>query len=256
MALAVLIFGLILSFIIVSGKLTSEHAKDKEYRRFSFNADATYDRYQRLLVHDARETQIRKMINHRLENCCGDVGEAESLFALIAPELEYIGQGDEQVVSCFKERVFCYSEEYPHEYEWLMWLILSHFGVLPKMSFICGERFAGNPPYYEGEFFEPSQVQYYDISVRVFQCLENNLSKATGEPIRFGISDGEKTERTQWWVKAGHSIKDVKYYTAELCLLGTQNRPLNHVYDSVDLPFTPLTVDDMRAVCFPEKIFC
>lgn len=107
-------------------------------------------------------------------------------------------------------------------------LIMSKFGKVSSLTRTGCTRF--------GNFTKISQdLDSYELSKRVMQCVESNIKNATGRTILFGVE------------KNAHCYGG-KYPSSSIIAAGTSMHEIIRIYNFVDIPYTPIKLEDLKNV--------
>lgn len=218
--------ALLISSIHVGSKLLDEKAGNIEHDKWLKSYKEFSEYYNKVLVDRDLECVVERYLWRNLGHLSGGTYYVKlsklksKLCNTIGNEIDFITRGldDDGIIMIGKRE--------------LTDLIMSRFGKLSRDTVSGWSRL--------GQTRKVSEDLYdYDITIRVYQCIESNLNNFGYEhDIILGVDKHEAES---------HSKKvPGKYPTAKVVLFGKSSGEFMRVFPKVDMPFTMLKIEDLK----------
>ena len=195
------LLGLFVNGAYLSVRLLPEKLDDMRYN--------TQRKASQLASNAAHAFLDSKNTEKIVRSFVADTRNTEMMYELLAEELKYIFNGKPLVLTELQT----------------IDLMMSKFGKLSGGT-IDGLSSLGSLNKVYGN------MDNYDVSVRVFQCIESNLRAATGREFLFEVKNDAHC--------CGGKYCNQRMHIADTLPFGGRR-----VYESVSIPFSPLVTEDL-----------
>lgn len=203
-------FGLLFSGGYAAKTLLSEKAADRDYERRRGSAEQSDRDIKTLLIDSELEELVGKLVG---SHC--DVPEL--VREILSEEISYITAEDDSIELSYQQKKD---------------LIMSKFGKLSWGTLYGSTHFEGLE-----KVGEKKILSKYDISVRVMQCVESNIKKATGKSVQFGARYTDLR-----YCSGGN------YSGAAVEACGTNILGAIRFYKEISIPYVPISKEELRKI--------
>lgn len=208
-------FGLLFSGGYTAKTLISDKANDREYEARAQASKQMNDDLYAMLQSYELEKVVKGFVSNPTNNA--------KIKELLNDELAYISGGDSKVIDWMFGSTFTqFTSQQKVD------LIMSKFGKLSSTRMMYRGTRLGN-------LDKIGAIDSYEQSIRVLQCIESNLYKSTSRMVLFGVQEGENCCLG-------------KYCSAPIVLSGTTINRTTRIYEFIDIPYTPIKLEDLKNV--------